>query len=120
MSAMATARREQVLRALDEIHDPCSVAIGRPVGLVAMGIIDAVAIAGDAVAVTVLPTFPDCLFRGVFEEKIERVLAALPWCRGASVAFRPADHGWDETRMSPEARRRLGRRRVVSADEAMA
>jgi metal-sulfur cluster biosynthetic enzyme len=103
-------RRAEVLQALDAIHDPCSVSIGKPIGLVGMGIIDAVAIDGDAVAVTVLPTFPDCLFRGVFEAEIETRLKRLPWCRSVSVTFAPAGQSWDESRMSSDARRRLGRK----------
>jgi metal-sulfur cluster biosynthetic enzyme len=74
-----------------------------------MGIIETVAVVGDAVTVTVLPTFPDCLFRGVFEEKIEARLRQLPWCASVTVAFAPADRGWDESRMSADALRRLGR-----------
>lgn len=103
-------RRREVLALLDKIHDPCSVSIGRPIGLVGMGIIEQVAIADDAVAVTVLPTFPDCLFRGVFEAEIETRLSSLPWCRAVTVAFAPADQAWDESRISPDALRRLGRK----------
>jgi len=102
-------REREVLSALDEIRDPCSVSIGRPIGLVGMGIIDNVAIDEGAVRVAVLPTFPDCLFRGVFEEEIERKLKALPWCRSVSVSFRPPDETWDESRMTPEALAILGR-----------
>jgi metal-sulfur cluster biosynthetic enzyme len=108
--ATAAGRRGEVLALLEEIRDPCSVSIGRPIGLVGMGIIEHVAIAGDAVAVTVLPTFPDCLFRGVFEAEIEKRLAALSWCSSVSVAFAPADRTWDESRMAPDALRRLGRK----------
>lgn len=100
-------RREEVLAILDAIHDPCSVTIGCPIGLVGMGIVEAVAIEDGAVAVTLLPTFPDCLFRGVFEEEIESRLKALPWCRSVSVRFCPAEIAWDESRMAPEALRRL-------------
>jgi metal-sulfur cluster biosynthetic enzyme len=108
--ATAAGRRTEILALLDEIHDPCSVSIGRPIGLVGMGIIEAVAVAGDAVTVTVLPTFPDCLFRGVFEARIEARISDLPWCRSVSVAFAPADRAWDESRMAPDALRRLGRK----------
>jgi metal-sulfur cluster biosynthetic enzyme len=106
----AANRRGQVLALLDEIHDPCSVSIGCPIGLVAMGIIDDVAVVGDRVAVTVMPTFPDCLFRGVFEAEIEKRVGTIPWCRSVSVAFAPGDRSWDESRMAPEALRRLGRK----------
>jgi metal-sulfur cluster biosynthetic enzyme len=109
-AASEPERRAEVLAALDEIRDPCSVSIGRPIGLVGMGIIDAVTVGDDAVAVTVLPTFPDCLFRGVFAAEIEARLTALPWCRAVTVGFAPADRDWDETRMAPAARQRLGRK----------
>ncbi|HZP18896.1 MAG TPA: iron-sulfur cluster assembly protein [Bauldia sp.] len=103
-------RRAEAMSALDAIHDPCSVSIGRPIGLVAMGIIEGVDIAGETVTVSVLPTFPDCMFRTVFEERIEAALRALAWCEEVSVRFCPADRAWDESRMAPEAIRSLGRR----------
>ena len=108
--AGAAGRRGEVLALLDEIHDPCSVGIGRPIGLVGMGIIEEVAVADNAVRVIVLPTFPDCLFRGVFEAEIERRIGALPWCRSVTVAFAAADRTWDESRMTPDALRRLRRK----------
>ena len=101
------ARRQEVLGILDQIHDPCSVSLGCPIGLVGMGIIESVAIEEGRVAVTLLPTFPDCLFRGVFEEEIEARLKALQWCRSVAVRFCPAEVAWDESRMSPEALRKL-------------
>jgi len=107
--APAADRRREILALLDQIHDPCSISIGRPIGLVGMGIIEAVAVDGDTVAITVLPTFPDCLFRGVFEAEIEARVGALPWCRSVSVTFAPADRAWDESRMTPDGLRRLGR-----------
>ena len=72
-----TPRAAKCSTALDAIVDPCSGSLGRPIGLVAMGIVDSVAIDGDTVTVAVLPTFPTCLFRGVFEEEIERELVGV-------------------------------------------
>jgi metal-sulfur cluster biosynthetic enzyme len=109
--ALAADRRGEILTLLDQIHDPCSVSIGRPIGLVGMGIIETVAVDGDRVAVTVLPTFPDCLFRGVFEAEIEARVGALPWCRSVRVAFAPPDRTWDESRLTSDALRQLGRKR---------
>jgi len=99
------ARRREVLERLEAIVDPCSRSLGRPAGLVAMGIVERVDVADDAVAVRLLPTFPTCLFRGFFEEEIRAGVAALPWCRGVAVEFCPADRLWDESRMAPAARR---------------
>ena len=95
-------RRGEVLATLDAIHDPCSIGLGQPIGLVGMGIIDRVAVDGGAVAVTVLPTFPDCLFRGVFEAEIETRLRALPWLGNVQVFAWRSDlvmarpNTWDE------------------------
>jgi metal-sulfur cluster biosynthetic enzyme len=102
------ARRQAVLERLESIVDPCSRSLGRPAGLVGMGIVERVDVAGDEVAVLLLPTFPTCLFRGFFEEEIAAKVGALPWCGGVTVAFCPADRLWDESRMAPAARRRRG------------
>jgi metal-sulfur cluster biosynthetic enzyme len=109
-SPEAVRRRNEAMAALDAIYDPCSISIGCPIGLVGMGIIDRLEVDGAAVTVSVLPTFPDCMFRTVFEEKIEKGLTALAWCSEVSVRFCPADQAWDETRMSEEALGSLGRR----------
>jgi metal-sulfur cluster biosynthetic enzyme len=103
------SRRQDVLDALDRIADPCSVALGRPIGLVGMGLVERLDVDDAAVTVMILPTFPDCMFRGVLEAEIEARVRELPWCRGVTVRFCPADRSWDETRMTPAARRLLGR-----------
>jgi metal-sulfur cluster biosynthetic enzyme len=73
------------------------VSIGKPIGLVGVGPIERVDIDGPAVALTALPTFPDCLFRDVFEGEIEGRLQELLWCRSVTVAFALADEAWDES-----------------------
>lgn len=110
----SVARRAAVLEALNDVLDPCSVSMGKPIGLVDMGIVETVNVEAGHVSVTLLPTFPDCLFLGVFEEKIETTVKNLPWCRSVSIAICPAEHGWDETRLSPGARALLGRRNRAS------
>jgi metal-sulfur cluster biosynthetic enzyme len=102
-------RRLVVLNAIDSIADPCSQALGRPVGLVGMGIIERVDIVGAHVTISVLPTFPNCMFRGVFEEEIARLVASIAWCEAVSVCFVSAESIWDEQRLSDEARRILNR-----------
>jgi metal-sulfur cluster biosynthetic enzyme len=102
-------RRAEVLTAVDAIVDPCSRALGRPVGLVGMGMIERLDVSGGRVCVTVLPTFPTCLFRGVLEEEIEGRIRLLPWCEDVSVRFADAGVLWDESRLSDAARAALGR-----------
>jgi len=98
------ARRREALDRIDAIVDPCSQSLGRPVGLVAMGIVERLDVAGDKVTVLLLPTFPTCLFRGFFEEEIRQRVGALPWCRGVAIEFCPADRLWDPSRMAAAAR----------------
>jgi metal-sulfur cluster biosynthetic enzyme len=102
-------RRVLVLNAIDSIADPCSQALGRPVGLVAMGLIARLDVAGACVSITVLPTFPTCMFRGVFEEEIAAQVRSISWCKTVSVCFAAAEIIWDEQRMSDAARRTLKR-----------
>jgi len=107
----ADDRRAAVLDAIDEIVDPCRRALGRPVGLVGMGMIEHLEVAAGHVSVTVLPTFPTCLFRGVLEEEIEKRVRAFAWCEGVAVRFAGADIVWDESRLGAAARASLGRSR---------
>jgi len=98
------ARRREVLDRIDAIVDPCSQSLGRPAGLVAMGIVERIDVAAGTVTVLLLPTFPTCLFRGFFEEEIRERVGALPWCRGVTIEFCPADQLWDPSRMAAAAR----------------
>ncbi|MFN0193280.1 MAG: metal-sulfur cluster assembly factor [Aestuariivirga sp.] len=102
-------RRAAVLAALDLIVDPCSRTIGHPLGIRQMGMVERVDIADGSVAVTLLPTFPACVFLGFFEAEVERRLVALPWCNAVTVKFCPATQAWDESRLSPEAHAVLNR-----------
>jgi len=98
-----------VMAELDLIVDPCSRTIGHPLGIRQMGMVERVDVTGGSVAVTLLPTFPACIFLGFFEAEVERRLMALPWCEAVTVSFCPASQSWDESRLSPEAHAILGR-----------
>jgi len=103
------ARDAAVMAELDRIVDPCSQTIGHPLGIRQMGMVERVEVTGGSVAVTLLPTFPACVFLGFFEAEVERRLLALPWCEAVTVSFCPASEAWDESRLSPEAHAILGR-----------
>ena len=62
------SRRIEALEAIEEIVDPCSQALGCPIGLVGMGMVATLAERDGDVEVEILPTFPTCMFRGVIEE----------------------------------------------------
>lgn len=107
------SRREQVVTRLNAIADPCSCATGEPIGIVDMGIVRDIRVTGDRVEIDILPTFPGCLYVGMFEHEAEQRLLALPWCAGVTVRqVSSGDDVWSEARMAPAARERLAQRRA--------
>jgi|SRR5579862_2350907 len=105
-------RRSAVEQVLDGILDPCSVAVGAPTGLVAMGLIDDVELRGDDVVVRLRPTMPGCLYTAVFAGEICRSLGELDWIAGVSVEVVADGTVWDEDRMAPAAREKLEQARA--------
>jgi metal-sulfur cluster biosynthetic enzyme len=100
-------RQDEVAEALNRIVDPCSATAGTPIGLVDMGIVEAVSVDDGRVSITLLPTFPGCLYTAVFAGEIEQRLDRLGWVEAVEVTV---DHGpelWDENRIAPPARARL-------------
>jgi metal-sulfur cluster biosynthetic enzyme len=105
--SVAEDRRSAVEELLNGILDPCGLAANAALGLLDMGIVASLAIRDDGVWICLLPTFPGCLFIGVFEEEIKRRLKELAWCREVDVTLAPANVEWDESRMSEAGRARL-------------
>jgi metal-sulfur cluster biosynthetic enzyme len=101
------------------IVDPCSAGVGVPVGLVDMGIVESVDVAGTAVRVRLLPTSPACLVLGALGAEIEARVAALDWCSDVVAEVAAGELDWDEGRMALAARERLlDRRRRARAELA--
>ena len=73
---MSESLREQIVAALDQIKDPCSVATGLPMGLAEMGLIKAVRIseAGE-VDIDLRLTAPFCHMINFFQEEWDQFLA---------------------------------------------
>jgi metal-sulfur cluster biosynthetic enzyme len=69
------ARIEAVL---DAIHDPCSVAAGRPLSVRAMGLVRGWTLTDGELTVTFAVTFPGCTMAPHFTEAARTALAALP------------------------------------------
>lgn len=103
-------RRRQVLACVNALADPCSAAAGDPVGLADMGLVTAVELDGDHVAVHLRPTFPGCLFVGVFEQQIRTAVGSLEWCAQVAVQI-DSSVGWSERDMAPDVRARVQSRR---------
>lgn len=72
---------------LDTILDPCSVRMGAPRGLVAMGLVEAIAIDDAAIRIRLVLTGPGCYFYFQFAEAITAALAPVAGGREVDVAI---------------------------------
>jgi metal-sulfur cluster biosynthetic enzyme len=104
-------RTAEVWHTVNAIVDPCSSAMGAPIGLGDMGIVDSVDVTDGHVLVRLLPTSPGCLYTGIFDAEIQRRLRSFDWCTGVEVALGGGDEIWTEERMSAQGRARLEVRR---------
>jgi len=100
------ALREQILQRLDDIHDPCSVAGGMPLGLGEMGLVESVEISASGdVEISLRLTSPFCeMIAFMKTEAIARV-EALDGVRSVEVTG-DAGLDWSPSMMSPDAQRR--------------
>jgi metal-sulfur cluster biosynthetic enzyme len=115
-------RRVEVLAAINDIVDPCSAAVRVPIGIVDFGLVESVDLDGGRVNLELLTTAPSCMFTGLFEEEVERRVAALPWVESVHVAINSEPRFlslWDESRMSDAARAALARRYPRRTPRAM-
>lgn len=71
--------KDQILAALENVVDPCSKAMGRPMSIVELGLIDGegVQIRDDRVEVGLVLTEPSCAFFRNLSSWIEAELLAL-------------------------------------------
>jgi metal-sulfur cluster biosynthetic enzyme len=103
---MSESLREQIVAALDQIKDPCSVATGLAMGLAEMGLIKAVRIseAGE-VDIDLRLTAPFCHMINFFQEETAKLVGAIAGV--VEVRLHP-DNGldWSPDFMAPEARSR--------------
>jgi metal-sulfur cluster biosynthetic enzyme len=75
-AARATAR--DVVRALETVQDPCSVAMQSPMNLVHMGLVEAVEVVDGAVRIELLLTDPMCFFFKDILESVQDAVRPVP------------------------------------------
>lgn len=110
---MTAIDRRAVSEALDRVVDPCSNALGEPLGLREMGLTSSVDVddASGTVAVTMRLTSPCCAYGPTMAVAAERELAAVPGVRSATVTI---DHGavWTPAEILPGPSMRFSVRRA--------
>jgi metal-sulfur cluster biosynthetic enzyme len=68
----------EIAAVLDTIHDPCSVAAGRPTSVFAMGLVLGWEMTGGVLTVRFAVTFAGCTMAPHFTEAARERLAELP------------------------------------------
>ena len=101
--------RSQIRRHLDDIHDPCSVAGGTPMGLDEMGLVAGIDVSAEGdVRIDLCFTSPFCHMIVFMQEEATRRVGALDGVRSVRVV---GDQGldWSPSMIAPPAqeRRRL-------------
>jgi metal-sulfur cluster biosynthetic enzyme len=103
---------EDVHRALRQVADPCAIATGVPIDIVAMGLVSDVRVEADGVVVTLRLTSPFCMQIGLLSEQAQAVVSRLP---GADHVRVEVDHTaeWMPDDMEPAAQAALRRVRPL-------
>lgn len=88
-----------IRQALDTILDPCSVRMGKPRGLVGMGLVESIEVDEDAIRIRLVLTGPGCFFYFQFADAITAALAPIAGGRQVDVAIDDSVL-WTKERMS--------------------
>lgn len=97
-----TISETQVIEALKECYDP-----EIPVNLVDLGLIYDIKIIDDWVGVKMTLTSPGCGMSGMISQNVRTRVLKVPGVKDADVRI-VWDPAWSPTRMSPDARKKLG------------
>lgn len=99
----ATSIEDEAMALLETVMDPCSVAAGRPVSIVAMGLLVGLEVTGSMARVSLRTTFPGCTMAPKFAEAAEEQLRTLPSIEEVQVTIDPT-FTWTPEQARPEAR----------------
>ncbi len=94
--------KEQVYEALQDCYDP-----EIPVNIVDLGLVYDVEVEDDAVAVKMTLTAPGCGMGGMIASNAQSLIMEIPGVKEANVDL-VWDPPWDPSRISEEAREKLG------------
>jgi metal-sulfur cluster biosynthetic enzyme len=84
-ASTACVTAQDVVRALETVQDPCSVAMQSPMNLVHMGVVEAVEVIDGAVRIELLLTDPMCFFFKDILESVQDAVRPVPGVRTVEV-----------------------------------
>ncbi len=107
------SRHDEVYTAINRVVDPCSNAMGLPLGLSEMGLawITDIEDAAGMVHVTTCVTSPCCAYAAAMALAVEEEVLSLDWVRAVKVSI-DTTVTWTEAALSPQARDALAARRT--------
>ena len=73
-----TTTTAEIEKALELVIDPCSKAMGSPMDIVSMGLVERIDIDGGKVTITVILTDAACFFFTQIEQFVTDVVSVLP------------------------------------------
>ena len=97
-----TVSTEQLMQALRQVPEPCSIAMRRPIDICEMGLVESVEIDGGRVAVTLVLTDPSCVHFLAMRRYIVDVLSELDGVDEVAVTMSTTQL-WTSDRMVPRS-----------------
>ena len=91
---------------LATIMDPCSVGMGCPLSIEAMGLVSTVEVGSNVIAVSLRLTQPGCHFAALLQQEAEERIAEFAGTRVVHIEITD-DLAWSEADIAPAGRARL-------------
>lgn len=91
---------------LTTVMDPCSIGMGCPLSIEAMGLVPNIEVSDDAITVHLRLTQPGCHFAALLQQEAEERIAAFAGTRAVQIQIAD-DFTWSEADIAPEGSARL-------------
>src|SRR2546423_1462070 len=97
---------KEIRAALATFIDPCSIGMGCPLSIEAMGLVPSIAVSSEAITVHLRLTQPGCHFAALLQQEAEERIARLAGTRAVHIQIID-EFTWSEADIAPEGRARL-------------
>lgn len=77
--------RNDILTALDDVIDPCSIAVGKPIGIASLGLVEACTVEDGDVKLVLCTTGPGCMMIGNLLQAADTRVRGVPGVREVEI-----------------------------------
>jgi len=99
------ALRAEVEQSIGQVMDPCSLAMGRPLDLVAMGLVERIDVVAGRVTVRLILTDPNCFLQTEIVRAVDEAVREVPGVAACDVSL-SGEVLWTPDRITAPALRR--------------